>query len=83
MIMEAMYYKTPVVTTKVKSIQDLLIHGEFCDVGDYKDMAQKIHLVLEKGYSKKKIQENRNFIEINNKFEQIITEYENEYKKLL
>lgn len=61
-LMEAMYMKVPIVTTDLLENRELVKKGLFCKIGDSKDMAKNINLLLDK----KKL--SKNDIEINHKY---------------
>lgn len=82
-IMEAMHMKVPIVTTDLLENHELLKHAEFSKISDYKNMSKQISKILDKGYSKKSLNENFKLIEKNHSFDTMIEKYYKVYKNLL
>ena len=58
-VYEAYYYRTPLVTTNAGGIPELVtdgVTGLMSDVGDYKDLANKLNLLLQDNYTEARSQ---------------------------
>lgn len=82
-IIEAMYYKIPIVTTNIQGIKNILSKAKFSEVKDYNSMANQIVDYLENPLSKKDLEDNHDFIVNNFSNDSMIEKYYKEYKRLL
>ena len=81
-IMEAIYMKKPIVSTKIPANYELVKNGFLCDLKDYKTMSKNINLILNGKYNNKWILNNYNYLK--NDFSKIktATKYRKVYNSL-
>jgi len=82
-IIEAMYYKVPIVTTDIEGITNILSKAQFSPPKDYKSMSKEILKYLNNPLSKKDLDFNHKIIVDNFSNNSMIEKYYKEYFRLL
>lgn len=82
-LIEAMYTKTPIVTTNIKENTDLVKNAYFTDIKDIESMAIKIKDIIENGFDKEKLEENKNIVKENFDLSNMEQKYYKVYEDIL
>ena len=80
---EAMSQSLPIVTTNIQENIDVVKNGIFCNIGDFKFMAEQIDTILSLGYNKKLLLENKKFTSKEFSYENMIKKYYKVYTIIL
>lgn len=82
-VMEAIYMKKPIVSTKIPANFELVKKGFLCELRDYKDMSEKISLVLDGKYDKTWVDVNYKFLIKECSKKNIFNKYRKAYNELI